>query len=93
MKINTFLSKNHTVNGPHVTLPGGESLKSTEEGYLPLSPLLLSNAKKVSIIPKLTSSLLILLGQLVNDGCTTVLDKHILTAIKTKNIVLRGILN
>ena len=61
-------------------------MKSTEEGYLPLSPLLSSNAKKTSTVPKLTSSSLISLVQLADDGCTIVLDKCIITAIRTNKL-------
>ena len=81
------------VDGPSVTLPNNAILKSNEEGDIPLSPLLSNNARKASIIPGLTSSSLISLGQIVDDNCTIILDKKKLVAIKNKEIVLSGIRN
>ena len=81
------------VDGPSVTLPNNSTLKSNEEGDIPLSPLLSNNAKKASIIPGLMSSSLISLGQIVDDDCTFILDKKKLVAVKNKDIVLTGIRN
>lgn len=88
-----FLQNITPVDGPSVTLSNNSILKSNEEGRIPLSPLLSSNAKKASIIPGLMSSSLISLGQIVDDNCTIILDKKKLIAIKNKDIVLSGIRN
>ena len=77
-------------DGPNVTLPNNSSLKSNEEGEIPLSPLLSSKAQKTSIIPGLKSSSLISLGQIADDGCTIVLNNRKLFALKKKEIVLEG---
>ena len=76
---------------PSVTLPNNTILKSIEEGDIPLSPLLSKNAKKALIIPGLKSSSLISLGQIADDGCTIILDKKKLIAVKDQDIVLTGI--
>ena len=81
------------VNGPTVTLPNNLTLKSVEEGVIPLSPLLSNQATKASIIPGLTSSSLISLGQIADDGCTILLNKKKLFAIKDKDIVMQGTRN
>ena len=56
------LSDREKVDGPSVTLPNNSIIKSTEQGYIPLSPLLSFNATKASIMPDLKSALLISLG-------------------------------
>ena len=71
-------------------IPNGESNKATEQGTIPLSPLLSTSAKEATILPELKSSSLISLGQLADDGCTILLTKRYLTAIKYKRIVLKG---
>ncbi len=81
------------VDGPSVTLPNNSTLKSNEEGNIPLSPLLSNNALKALIIPGLKCSLLISLGQIVNDYCSIILDRRKLVAIKNNDIVLRGVQN
>ena len=49
--------------GPSVLLPNNERISSTSRGQLPLSSDLSNEAKTAMILPKLTSSSLISLGQ------------------------------
>ena len=58
-----------------------------------MSPLLSADAKTAQILPKLSSSSLISLGQLCDDDYLVVLHKKVLLAIKDKEIILRGIRN
>ena len=76
--------------GPTVTLPDNSQLQSKEEGEIPLSPLLSTAAKKASVIPGLKSASLISLGQIVDDGCTILLDEKTLLAFKNKQLVMQG---
>ena len=50
-------------------------------------------AKTVHVLPHLQSASLASLGQLCDDNCKVLLDKHSLTATKNGNIVLRGTRN
>ena len=74
-------------------IPNGATIKSTEEGVILLSPLLLIEASTASIIPELKNSSLISLGQLADDDCTILLNKKKLFAIKEEQIVLEGYRN
>ena len=65
--------KNKT--GPSVQLPNSEIIDSTAAGQLSLSPELSSNAQETMVLPKLTSSNLISLGQLCDDNCNIILNK------------------
>ena len=85
-----LLSNLEKVDRPSVTLPSNSVIKSTEEGNIPLLPLLSSNATKASVIPGLKSALLISLGQIAEDDRTILLDKSCLVAVKQKQIVLIG---
>ena len=76
-----------------VRLPNSEVITSSQEGILPLSPLLSDKAKTAIILPKLTSSNLISIGQLCNDGCNVIMDKDKMVAIKDNQVVLKGIRN
>ena len=81
------------IDRPSVTLPDNSCIQSNEEGTIPLSLLLSSQAKKASIMPKLKKLSLISLGQLDNNNCTILLDNDKLIAVKNKEVVLQGIRN
>ena len=76
--------------GPEVTQPDGTNLNITGTGDLPLHKSLSAQARKGHILPNLTSSSLVALGPLCDDGCTVILTDKTLTAVKNNNIVLRG---
>ena len=83
--------KNH--EGPAVTQPDGTDLNITGTGELPLHASLSKAAKQGHILPNLSSSSLIALGPLCDDGCIVVLTDKNLLAVKEKNVVLRGYRN
>ena len=76
--------------GPEVTKPDGTNLNITGTGDLPLHKSLSAQARKGHILPNLTSSSLVALGPLCDDGCTVILTDKTLTAVKNNNIVLCG---
>ena len=84
------LDRYKSIHGPEVIIPIGDSIRATEQGKIPLSPLISTNVKEATILPRLKSSSLISLGQLADDGCTMVLDSQDLTAIKIQKNVLQG---
>ena len=78
---------------PSVQLPNGEIIHSTANAQLPLSPELSKCAKQALILPKLSSSNLVSVGQLCDDGCEIILNKYELTAIKNNKVIVKGYRN
>ena len=76
--------------GPSVTLPNNTFIQADQQGTLPLSKTLSTNARSVVVLPSLKSSSLISLGQLCDNDCRVLLDKRKLYVIKEKNMVLQG---
>ena len=74
-------------------LPNSTVINDTKVGYLPLSNLLSTAAKKVRILKDLTSASLISIGQLADDGCTTTIDPNHLTVKKNGKVILTGTRN
>ena len=64
----------HEEVGLPVKLPNGSLINDNQVGYLPL-PHLSKTGQKTRILDDLTSANLISLGQLADDGCTTILTK------------------
>ena len=89
----TVLNNIKNCIGPSVLLPNNELISSTSRGQLPLSSDLSNAAKTAMILPKLTSSSLISLGQLCDDDCAILLNKNTLLAIKNNKIILKGTRN
>ena len=81
-----------SASGPTVFLPNNEALQATKEGNLPI-PQLSNNGKKAHIIPTLTNTSLLSLGQLCDDNCTIVLRKPDLQVYKDHKIILKGVQN
>ena len=73
-----------------VTLPNSQSISSTIQGTLPLSNELTSKAKIAVVLPNLTSSSLISLGQLCDDGCNINLDKDRMNIYKNNKLMIQG---
>lgn len=78
------------IDGQPVTIPDGSTISPTEEGDIPISPLLSPTATKAAVMLQLKSSSLISLGQLADDDCKIFLDKKQLLALKNNNIILKG---
>ena len=79
--------------GPSVHQPDSTALPSVGTGQLPLSSKISPAGKHALILPALKSASLISLGQLCDDGCTVVLNKNSLTAIKDDKILVQGVRN
>ena len=94
MKKNGNVLKNVTLApGPSVQLPNSELIHSTARGEIPLPKELSQDAKNTMILPKLTSSNLISLGQLCDDDCEIILNKNIMKAMKNNKVILEGYRN
>ena len=79
--------------GPKVVLPNNTEIGATKKGQLPLSEHLSEKAKEGTVLPQLTNSSLVSLGQLCDDDCIVILTKQSLDVIKNKMTVLKGIRN
>ena len=79
--------------GPSVLLPNQETIQANQRGQLPLSPALSPQAQMTMILLQLKSALLISIGQLCDDECDVLLNKHHLIAMKDKKVILTGVRN
>ena len=78
--------------GPTVFLPNNATITSTASGHLPLPSL--SNSSKVAhVLPELSNSSLLSLGQLCDDGCIVHLTKSTLHVFKNEELILTGYRN
>ena len=68
--------------GPSVLLPNQETIQANQRGQLPLSPALSPQAQTAMILPQLKSASLISIGQLCDDECDVLLNKHHLIVMK-----------
>ena len=75
-------------DGPTVILPDTSTLQAIKKGLLPIANIS-KTAAKTAVFKHLQSSL-VSLGQLCDDGCTVLLDKENLLALKNEEILLRG---
>ena len=69
------------------------AISSNKQGELPISNHLSTKGKTAIVLPDLTSSSLISLGQLCDDGCNVNLDKHKLSVYKEENLIMEGVRN
>ena len=79
-------------DGPTVALPDNTTLHATKAGTLPITGVS-TLAKKVHIIPKLSSSSLISMGQLCDDDCDVHLRKEDMDVKKDNKVIIRGLRN
>ena len=79
--------------GPSVKLPDATTINDSKIGYIPLSTNLSQKAQKARVLKDLKSSSLISIGQLTDDGCTTVIKDSTLTVEKNNKIILKGTRN
>jgi len=80
-------------NSINVTLPNSVAISSNKQGELPLSNQLSTKGKTAIVLPDLTSSSLVSLGQLCDDGCEINLDKHKLSVYKDEDLIIEGARN
>ena len=72
-------------------LSNGDKISSTQEGDLKLSSQLPST--KATVLPHLTTSSLISLGKLCDEGCNISLNKETMQVQRNGNMVLQGYRN
>ena len=70
-------------------LPNIEVIVATEAGKLSFGDESSPTAKRAMVLPKLTSANLISIGQLCDDGCSIILDKTNMLAIKSIQLFKR----
>ena len=85
----TNVRNNSSIN---VSLPNGSILESTKTGTLPFANLS-STATEAHILPGLSNTSLLSLGQLADDGCIILLTKTHLKVLKNFETILTGFRN
>ena len=75
-----------------VMLPDNSVLNSTHSGTFSI-PQLSSTATTAHILPALSDTSLLSLGQLADDGCLILLNKHFLKVFKNFDLILQGFRN
>ena len=70
--------------------PDMTPLVATQKGQLPLSPHLSKKAKETAIFKDLNSASLISFGQLCDDDCQVLLDKHECRVTKENKLIMHG---
>ena len=86
----TILLNKQVYHGKGVTIPNSTQLKPSHQGLLPLSNLLTSAAKTATVLPQLSNSSLISMGQLCDDGCEVKLTRKKLSVTKNNMVVMEG---
>ena len=79
-----------TSNGATVQLPDSSTISATAVGRLPLPASLTVSAANTHVFDDLHSASLISLGQLYNDDCIAILDKHNIQVIKESKVIMQG---
>ena len=88
-----FLSNQQTSKHTQVTLPNNETMSSTFQGSLNMSPMLSSKAQQALVLPNLKSSSLTSLGQSCDDDCQISLNKKDMRVCKDDRLVMKGCRN
>ena len=65
-------------------------LKATQKGQLPLGNQLSKKAKEAAVLKDLNSASLISFGQLCDDDCQVLLDKHECRVTKNQKLIMQG---
>ena len=74
-------------NGPQATLPNNSKIRASVQGKLPLNPNVTLQAL---VYPHLLNESLLSIGQLCDEGCIAIFDKHNLSILKNGHIILSG---
>ena len=72
-----------------VHLPNNDTIQSTTSGQLPFGALT-DLAKQAYILPSLTNSLLLSIGQLCNENCIAIFTKRLMLILHKGKIILTG---
>ena len=75
-------------NGPKVQIPNGTNINTIKKGILPLHAPLSSAAKKASVLEGLSNATLLSIGQLWDENCIAVFDKHHLRIFKKGLLII-----
>ena len=73
-----------------VELPDSTNINVTHQGLLPLPNILSDAAKTAQILPNLSNSSLLSIGQLCDDNCWGIFNKKDLLIFKKRKLILRG---
>ena len=85
-----LLTNINTVASPiTVHLPNNNTITSTTRGQLPFKALT-DSAKQAYILPSLTNSSLLSIGQLCNENCTAIFTKRLMLILHKGKIILTG---
>ena len=68
-----ILTNLHKEDDHPVKYPDFTTINDNQIGYIPISQYLLTSAQKARVLKDLKSASLILLEQLADDGCTTII--------------------
>ncbi len=77
-------------NGPSVLLPNGDTLQANKQAFIPINNNLSLQAQCTYIFPGLENSSLLSIGQLCDDNCQALFDKHLLHIFKNRKLILQG---
>ena len=85
----TLLDVQATSHSTTVQLPDSSTISATASGRLPLPASLTASATNTCVFCDLHSASLISLGQLCDDDCVAILDKHKIQVIKDSRVVMQ----
>ena len=85
----TLLDVQATSHGATIQLPDSSTISATAVGRLPLPAYLTVSATNTHVFDYLHSASLISLGQLCDDDCVSILDKHKIQVIKESKVVIQ----
>ena len=77
----------------NIHLPNNTCIQATEQGHATLHQSLPPQATTVQIVPKLTNSSLISIGQLCDHDCVALFHKNFLKICKNNKVIINGIRN
>ena len=85
-----YLEKFLNVTGHTIIIPDYGTLQANKHAYLPLTSTLSPAEIIATIVPGLNSSSLLSMGQLCDNGCNVLLNKHNIYAINDKEVSIEG---
>ena len=79
-----------TYNGSTLQLPNNVTMSEIQTGHIPMSESLSLQSTKAHVFDAIHSSSLILLGQICDDDCISILDKNEINILKDSKLILKG---
>ena len=77
-------------NGPIAMLPNQTTIRANSVGILPLHNSLSTKAQTAYSFPNLTNESLLSVGQICDDNCEVIFDKHNVRVIKNNKVIITG---